>query len=230
MRTVLITGSSRGIGKAFTEYFLSHGYNVYAGVRKLPVKSNNAQLRNILLDVEADESIKTAIEKIKAESGTLNLLINNAGLSKGSATDEHPELVSSLESLDRSKLLRMVNVNTISPLIVAKYAVPVMTTQGSFIINISSLRASYENSKDGNGNYGYSSSKLALNMMTLCLVNDLPSHISTFAVHPGSVQTDMNPHGSMQPEDSVRAIASIIDNWKPELNGKFLNYDGSPLV
>ena len=232
MKTALITGSNRGIGKAFTDFFLAQNYTVFAGVRHLPnnVSSAPPQLRPIVLDIEDDESIKKAFKVIKDEIGALDILINDAGVSKGSATDEQPELVSRLDSLDRSKLVHMMDVNTVSPIMVAKYAVPIMINPDSFIVNISSLRATYENSKDGNGNYSYSSSKLALNMMTLCLVHDLPANISTFAVHPGSVQTDMNPNGKMQPEESASAIAAIIMDWKPELNGKFLNYDASLLT
>ncbi len=230
MKTVLITGSNRGIGRALVEHFLSTGYLVYAGSRML-VHDNaeNKNLRRLVIDVQDDKSISSAIEYIKKESGSLDLLINNAGISKGSEIIEDPKFVSKLESLERSKLITMFDVNTVSPLIVAKYAVPIMTNSGSFIVNLSSLRATIENSKNGNGNYGYSSSKLALNMMTLCLVHDLPENISTFTVHPGSVETDMNPNGRMTPNESANAIAAIIENWKLEFNGRFLNYDGSCL-
>lgn len=230
MKTALITGSNRGIGKALAKYYLARGFTVYAGARNISdMPNDNPNFRPILIDVEDDESIRAAINRIKTESSNLDLVINNAGISKGSATANHPDLVSELHSLNREKLLSMMSVNTISPLMVAKYAVPIMAQPGSFIINISSLRATYADSANGRGNYGYSSSKLALNMMTLCLVNDLPHNISTFAVHPGSVQTDMNPNGSMTPAESAAHIGAIIQNWNPALNGKFLNYNGAAL-
>ena len=230
MKTALVTGSNRGIGKALADYYVAQGFTVYAGARNISnMPGSNPNLRPIVLDVEDDNSIRAAIATIKAESSNLDLVINNAGVSKGSATGGHSELVSELRLLDREKLLGMMDVNTISPLMVAKYAVPIMARPGSFIINISSLRATYANSADGNGNYGYSSSKLALNMMTLCLAHDLPGNISTFAVHPGSVQTGMNPAGQMTPAESAEYIGSIIQNWNPNLNGKFLNYDGAVL-
>lgn len=230
MESILITGSNRGIGRAFVDLYLAQGYKVFAGVRRLSdALPDSPNLQQVLIDIEDDESIGNAFETIKTEAGSLDILINNAGVSKSTATGDQPESVSRLDALDRSKLLHMFDVNTVSPIIVAKYAVPLMTNPNSFIVNISSLRATYDNSKNGNGNYGYSSSKLALNMMTLCLVHDLPGNISTFAVHPGSVQTDMNPGGSMKPEDSASAISAIIHDLKPELNGKFLNYDGSLL-
>jgi NAD(P)-dependent dehydrogenase (short-subunit alcohol dehydrogenase family) len=230
MKTVLITGSNRGIGKALTDYYLEQDYTVFAGVRQMPENiTTHPALQHVVLDIEDDTSIRSAIAIVKAKIGTLDVLINNAGISKGSSIDGKPEEVSELASLDRSRLLRMMDVNTISPIMVTKYALPLMTNSNSFVVNISSLRATYENSKDGNGSYGYSSSKLALNMMTLCLAHDLPNNIATFAVHPGSVETDMNPHGSMQPKESAEAIAHIIEHWKSDMNGKFLNYDDTPL-
>jgi NAD(P)-dependent dehydrogenase (short-subunit alcohol dehydrogenase family) len=230
MKTVLITGSNRGIGKALTEYYLNRGFVVYAGVRTLDkTVTDNPNFRQLQLDVEDDDSIKAAVAHIKNESKVLHVLINNAGISKRSAGIPSPESVSHLGELDRTALLKMMDVNSISPVIVAKYAVPLMTDADSFIINVSSLRATYENSADGSGNYGYSSSKLALNMLTLCLAYDLAENISTFAVHPGSVKTDMNSGGTMTPLESAEAIGQIIQNWRPEYNGRFLNYNGQPL-
>jgi NAD(P)-dependent dehydrogenase (short-subunit alcohol dehydrogenase family) len=230
MNVVLITGANRGIGKALADYYLKSNFIVYAGTRNLTsIIPSHKNLKPVILDIADDESIHKAAQVIKNEAGHVDILINNAGVSRVSGSDDHPELVSNLSTLDRSKLLNMFNINTISALLVSKNFAPIMMNPDAFIINISSIRATYANSANGNGNYGYSASKIALNMMTLCLANDLPDNISTFAVHPGSVRTDMNPNGAISTKESAISIASIINSWNPDNNGKFLNYNGDLL-
>ena len=102
-----------------------------------------------------------------------------------------------------------------------------MTEANSFLINISSERASFEN-KNTHANYGYRASKVALNMITQCLLFDLPQNVSTFAVHPGWVKTDLNPSGVLSPEESARSILHILDTWDSSMNGAYLDTDGSP--
>ena len=228
-KIALVTGANRGIGKGFAEFLASRGYFVYAGVRDIETTSrglpNNIKL--IQLDVENDQSISSAIELIRGEQGKINLLVNNAGLNKDTATNNHKEQVCALESLDRQALLKMFSVNSVSPLMVTKYTIPLMADDNSFVVNISSNRASFQDSTNKNANYGYRSSKVAINMATQCMVMDLPQNISVFAVHPGSVQTDMNPDGLLKPIESAEKIYKIIENWQTELNGKYLNNDGA---
>jgi NAD(P)-dependent dehydrogenase (short-subunit alcohol dehydrogenase family) len=228
MKIALVTGASRGIGKGLADRLVELEYYVYCGVRTLSGNSDGNSSQEILLDVSSDESIQNASKEIKSKSGHLDLLINNAGLSRASATNGHPERVMKLSDLDRKALEKIFAINAISPVMVAKYMAPLMTEDNGFIINVSSIRSLYDNSKNGNGSYGYSSSKIALNMMTLMLAYDLPNNVSTFAMHPGSVKTDMNPEGSLTTTESAKHILEVLDNWDPLHNGLFLNYDGKP--
>ena len=156
------------------------------------------------------------------------MLINNAGTNKDTATNNHKELVCTLPQLDRKSLLKMFDINSISPMMVLKYFLPLLKGNPSFAINISSARSSYKDENPNtNGNYGYRASKAALNLMTLGSLFDLPPNVKTFAVHPGSVKTDMNPVGTDLPLEQAKKIISITDNWKEEFNGKFLRFDGT---
>jgi hypothetical protein len=58
------------------------------------------------------------------------------------------------------------------------------------------------------------------------LAKELPKNIKTFAVHPGSVKTDMNKNGDQAPYDQAKSIIEITKNWKEEFNGKFMCYSG----
>lgn len=230
MKSVLITGAGRGLGKGFVEYFLDQEFHVFAGVRGGVGLEDLAsdRLTVLDLDVESDESIETAFATIKSQTDSLAYLINNAGINKNSATANRPELVSRLGSLKREPLLEMFNINSVAPLLLTQTFVPLLNQDLSFVINISSCRASFHDPFSSSwANYGYTASKVALNMYTFHSLFDLPTTIKTFAVHPGDVRTDMNPEGSDDPKEQARKIITITHNWHDELNGRFLNYDGS---
>lgn len=122
----------------------------------------------------------------------------------------------------------MFNLNTISPIMVTKKFIPLLKNAGeSFVINISSARASFTQGHTATTpNYGYASSKVALNMMTFCSELELPPQTKTFAVNPGGVQTDTNPDGVGQPLERATQIIDLTKNWKDEYQGQFVNYTG----
>jgi NAD(P)-dependent dehydrogenase (short-subunit alcohol dehydrogenase family) len=229
MKSAFITGANRGLGYGFVEYLLADGYLVFAGTREisssLPVYEN---LVWIECDVTSDESIEKAVAKVAQRTSSIDFLINNAGTNKDTIPEGNKELVSIFGLLDRKALLNMFDINTISPIIVTQKFAPLLKGEPSFVINISSARASFQDGHAGStANYGYAASKIALNMMTYCSENELPENVRTFAVHPGGVNTDMNPDASNQPKDQAGKIILITKNWNDDLNGRFLNYDGS---
>jgi NAD(P)-dependent dehydrogenase (short-subunit alcohol dehydrogenase family) len=229
MKVALVTGAGKGLGRGFAEFLSQNGYVVYAGVHQLTDdNSHTPDIKTLELDVADDGSISKAVEYIGKEQGRIDLLVNNAGLNKDSATSGSKELVTTLDSLDRRALAKMFDVNAISPLMVIKHSIKLMTGASAFIINISSDRASFTNAmNDSNANYGYKASKAALNMLSKVLVFDLPKNVSVVAVHPGGVNTNMNPNGRLEPQQAAAKICQIIENWEPKLNGQFVHNDGS---
>ncbi len=233
MKTVFITGSNRGLGRGFVDYFSTQDFTVFAGVRNLqdfdPQLKKNPKVIPILIEVSDDKSIKDAVQSVLVVANKIDFLINNAGANKDSVTGGHKELVCNLTSLDRQTLQKIFDINTISPMMVLKNFLPLLSCDPSYVINISSGRASYHDENENtNGNYGYRASKTALNMLTFCSVFDLPKNVRTFTVHPGSVKTDMNPAGKSLPFDQARMIVDITNNWNEAFNGRFLRFDGTP--
>ncbi|MDB5236991.1 MAG: csgA [Parcubacteria group bacterium] len=229
MKTAFITGANRGLGYGFVQYLLSEGYTVFGGTRKihddLPSHKN---LIWIECDVQNDASIEKAVKSVAEKTESIDLLVNNAGTNKDTIPQGDKDLVSKLGSLDRAALLDMFDINTVSPIILTQEFVGLLKANPSFVINISSARASFSDGHAGStANYGYAASKVALNMMTFCSEAELPENVKTFAVHPGGVLTDMNPDAQKQPIEQAKAIVSITENWNDSLNGKFLNYSGS---
>jgi len=228
MKNAFVTGANRGLGKGFVDYLSEAGYHVFAGTRKL--SSDVKDTKNVTwveIDVTSDDSISRAVEIVKKSTSSLDLLVNNAGLSKDTATNNHKELVCSLKDLDRSSMQKMFDVNSVSPMMVLKLFLPLLNGKPSFVINITSGRGSYQDEYPNPiGNYGYRASKTALNMLTHCSTWDLPENVKTFAVHPGGVKTDMNPKGEHDPKIQAEMIVEITKNWKDDFNGKFLRYNG----
>ncbi len=231
MKTAFITGAGRGLGKGFVEYFLDQGFIAFAGVRNPNTGPNgfkeHKNLKILPLDVTNDDSISKAVELISAETDHLNYLINNAGVNKDTATNNHKELVSNLADLNRKLLLEMFDINSVSLMIVLQQCQNLLTENPSFVVNISSNRASFSDDTNTSGNYGYRASKVALNMMTIASLLDLPSNVKTFAIHPGDVKTDMNPEGDQAAKKQAESIIAITLNWKDEYNGKFLKHNGA---
>lgn len=228
MRTAFVTGAGRGLGCGFVEYLLDQGILVFAGVRN-PSNTKfkkDKNLRVIPFDVSDDKSITGAVNIIASEVDKLYYLVNNVGVNKDTATNGHKEIVCELEKLDRKVLLKMFDINAISPMIVLQKCLPLLSEENSFVVNISSNRAWFGDVNES-GNYGYRASKAALNMMTLASLMDLPKNVRTFAIHPGDVHTDMNPEGSDSPYKQAKKIISITDNWNDDKNGKFLRVDGT---
>lgn len=228
MKSAFITGANRGLGYGFVEHLLDRGWRVFGGVRtKVATLPHHENLVWIEIDVADDASIGRAVAEVRQHVSTLDLLINNAGVNKDTATQHHKERVSMLGSLERESLQKIFDINSISPLMVLQRFLPLLTPDPSFVIQVSSRRASFQNEFENEyANYGYRASKVALNMITACSVQDLPKNIRTFSVHPGSVRTDMNPKGTDEPKIQAQKIVTITESWNDDWNGQFMKYDG----
>ena len=141
-KTVLITGTSTGIGRACALQFDKLGFTVYAGVRrsedaKALKKDASERLRPIVLDVTDEASITKAALQIKSESdGRLDGLINNAGIGLGGALEVTP-----LEEIHK-----LMNINVIGLLAVTKIFLPMLRESKGRIINIERGSGIYNNS------------------------------------------------------------------------------------
>jgi NAD(P)-dependent dehydrogenase (short-subunit alcohol dehydrogenase family) len=228
MKSIFITGANRGLGRGFVDHCLGQGLLVFAGARDVSNIKPQPGMVPVRIDISDDDSIFSAFRQIKEHTVTLDFLVNNAAINKNSASNGHIELACNLKDLDRKVLLKMFEVNAISPLLVLKRFLPLLNGDPSYVINISAARASYHDEiPESNGNYGYKASKTALNMLTYCTLWDIPQKVRIFSVHPGRVKTDMNPTGNDDPKIQAGKILGITEKWKKEFNGKFLRYDGT---
>lgn len=132
-QTILITGSSSGIGKATAKYFQSKGWNVVATMRKPENETELNKLQNVLvtrLDVQEPATIEDAIQKGIERFGTIDVLLNNAGYGAYGV----------LEAAPIENIRRQFDVNVIGLIQVTQAILPhFRKNKSGTVINISSI-------------------------------------------------------------------------------------------
>jgi len=131
-KTVLITGTSSGLGKTAAKYFAKHGWNVVATMRSPEQEKDLVGLSDVLvtrLDVVDRPSIESAIEAGIARFGKVDALINNAGFG----------LYGVFESISREKVQQQFDINVFGVMDVTRAILPhFRKNKGGLIINVSS--------------------------------------------------------------------------------------------
>jgi NAD(P)-dependent dehydrogenase (short-subunit alcohol dehydrogenase family) len=225
---LVITGANRGIGLELTRQYLARGDSVLAGVRTPEragelaalVEPSGGRLRIEACDVASETSVRSFATAV---TEPVDLLINNAGVRS------RPD---SLEQLDLDAVARMFQVNALGSLRVTHALLPMLRrSQGAKIVNLSSGLSSIDDNTSG-GAYGYRMSKVALNMATRSLAQDLKGDgIIAVVLSPGWVQTDMG--GSSAPllvAESVAGLIGIIDRLTLEDSGGFFGLKGARIA
>jgi len=181
-KTIVITGTSSGIGKACALYLDKMGFKVYAGVRKQVdgdnlKKESSDKLSPIILDVNNTESINAAVSIIKKETdGNVFGLINNAGIGQGGP----------LEIIPVSEIRKVMEINVIGLVAVTQAFLPMLRKNKGRIINIGSSTSIIAFP----GASIYAASKFAVRALT----DSLRVELKLFDMHavlivPGHVET-----------------------------------------
>lgn len=189
-KVVLITGSSRGIGAATAREFAKNGYNVVinynssekdADTLKKELENNcNIQALAIKCDVSNEEEVKNMVEKTIEKFGTIDVLVNNAGIA----------IDTLFEDKTVENFRKTLDVNLIGTFLVSKYVGNVMLeNKKGTIVNVSStngIDTYYPMSLD------YDASKAGVISLTHNLALQYSPFIRVNAIAPGWVNTDMN--------------------------------------
>ncbi len=240
MKTVLITGASRGIGCETAKKFGKKGYRVAINYNHSEGAAN--ALRDSIVelggcaevfraDVSDENQVKQMIGDINAKLGGIDILVNNAGVAPKQAlfTDFSAEDVKSV-----------FDINVFGMMNCARNVIPHMVNKkwGS-IINISSIWGIC----GGSCEVLYSSSKAAVIGFTKALAKELaPSGINVNCVAPGMVDTDMNAHLSKEdidafcqevplgrvgtPADVAEAVLFLASDGASYITGQTVTVDG----
>lgn len=218
-KTVLITGSSRGIGLATAKKFLGEGYFVIGTSTSGSSDFKHDNLKIFQLDLSNSESIKTAVEYISQFGKKIDILVNNAGIN----IEEWEELV-----LNISKLRKTMEVNLIGT---ADFTERILAASDSIkhIVNISSRAGALGDQNEG-FMPAYKISKTALNMYTRSLAGRLKENgVIVSSLDPDWVKTDMgSDEAPGEPEDAALSIFNLaiskVETGQFWLNGQKRNW------
>ena len=237
-KTVLVTGGSRGIGKAISLELAKKGYDIIftfnsgrneaertkAEISALGVRSDSFQV-----DLTSRSQIEAFTTKLLEKETKLFALVNNAGIYQGTTLNE----------IKDEEWEKIIGLNLSAPFYLARNLNKIIIEGGS-IVNISSV---YGFRADPWA-HGYQASKAALIHLTRGLAKELAPAIRVNAVAPGYVRTDMNREGWEsesfsskirkatpmkrwgEPEDIGRAVAFLVDRENTFITGHTLVVDG----
>lgn len=182
MKTILITGGSRGIGEAIVrlavgKYKVAFTYNTNEAKAKALAEEVGATAYPC--DVSSSASVREMIENVVKDFGSVDLLVNNAGIAEDKL----------FQDITDEDWRRMMGVNLDGTFFVTRAVVPMMISKGyGRIVNVASMWGTDGASMETH----YSASKAGVIGLTKALAQELaPSHITVNAVAPGAVDTDM---------------------------------------
>ena len=237
-KTVLITGSSRGIGHACAIAFAKAGYHIFLNCNHSIEKLNETAQKILSLggtctllpgDVGNPDTVRHLFEEIEKEGDGLDVLINNAGIAWfGLLTDMSDE--------DWQKIL---NTNLSSAFYCCRAAIPHMVSKKEgHIINISSMWGTCGASCE----VAYSATKSGINGLTKALSKELaPSNIPVNAIACGVIDTEMNgrlneeersalmdeiPSGRFASPEEVAELALMLADAPAYMTGQIIGMDG----
>lgn len=207
-RVVLITGCSRGVGRASAIAFAEHGDRVYASARNLSetdalrqaAMREDIDLSLLELDVTLPASVKRAVDQITAREGRLDIVVNNAGILRTGA----------FETLADADIRAVMETNFFGALNVTRAVLPTLRGQRhGHIIMMSSLSGWAGLAGDS----AYAASKFALEGFSEALRHEIGRWgIRITLIEPGGIQTDLMSR-------SVRNVQCDIEPYA-ELNRK----------
>ncbi|CAN5505564.1 oxidoreductase [soil metagenome] len=187
MKSSIVTGANRGIGLETTLTLARAGYRVFATMRspakagalKQKIEDESLNITIAEMDVDSDESVKSCIEAILQENGSIDVLVNNAGIERHGA----------IEELTMEDFKAVMETNYFGVLRCIKNILPQMRKNRSgCIINVASIAGKIANTPLG----AYCASKFALEAVSESLAQEVkPHNIRVAIVEPGIINTDM---------------------------------------
>ena len=223
MKTALVTGASRGIGKAIAEKLKADNYKVLgtatsdSGVDTL----NNNDIEGYLLDLNSKDSIENFWSKLESNSKTISVLVNNAGITRDN-------IILRMSDEEWSDIM---NVHLYGTFQFSKRALKMMLkNKWGRIINISSASASIGN----RGQSNYAAAKAGVEAFTKSLAKEVGKRdITINAVAPGFISTDMTENNKGVNADYLVKEIPLGRFGKPEEVASLISFmcsDGASYI
>ncbi len=242
-KTVFVTGGSRGIGKEVALKFAENGYNVVinyvsskTNVEELKSEFESKGVKTLIMqaDVTDKEAIDEVVKKAIEEFGSIDVLVNNAGITRDNL----------LMRMSEEEFDKVIEINLKGTYIVTKAVTKyMMKKRKGSIINLSSVVGVAGNA----GQCNYSASKAGIIGFTKSVAKELASrNIRSNAVAPGFIETDMTAVLSDEVKESIhnqiplkrmgtaKEVANLIYFLGSEessyITGQVINVDGGMVM
>lgn len=239
-KVAIVTGGTRGIGRAIVEKYLQNGADVAVcgskietaekAVGELRAKYPERKILAIAPDLSNPESVNAAFGEVNEKLGAPDILVNNAGLSARARLFDY----------DYAEFEKVMNLNVNAVFVCSKAAAQYMKDKGGVILNTSSMVAKYGQPSG----VAYPASKFAVNGLTVSLARELGAYgIRVNAVAPGVTNTDMmaNVPKEMlapivaqiplrrigEPEEVANAFLFLASDMASYITGAILPVDGA---
>lgn len=242
-KNAIVTGASRGIGKAILKKLVQSGVNVWACMRKKDeeleeefqkfAEENDVWIKPVYMDLSSEESVKNAAKEILSEKRKIDILVNNAGIA----------FAGTLSMTPMSRVRETFEVNFFAMLaLIQMISKQMIRNKDGNIVNIGSV-SGLENY---GGNISYGSSKAAVIWATKELSKELSIFgIRVNSVSPGTTHTDMNQVRNnkqmeevmsrttlkrmAEPEEIANAVLFLVSEEASYITGHNLVVDGGRL-
>lgn len=213
-KTAIVTGSTRGIGRAIVEALLREGMNVCVSARKMEdVERAVRELQTVgeggvtgaACDVRDEGEVKALFEHVAAEFGGVDVLVNNAGIG----------IYKPVAELTPEDFRAVLETNLFGVFYCVREALPLMKRRGGgYVINISSLAGANAHPRMA----AYNASKFALNGFSEALMQEVRHDgIKVSYIMPGSVNTEFggdtvteDQNWQLTPEDVSRVVVDLL--------------------
>ena len=235
----LVTGANRGIGRAIAEALSGLGMTVLVGARRLDEgqavagelssRPGAGTAEALALDIGDDASVAAAAGSIHSQFGRLDVLVNNAAIK----LEYHPSPPSAASLPD---VIATLDTNVIGTIRVIHAMLPLLReSPRPRIVNMSSGLGSLTWNSTVGSRYqerpllGYSTSKAAINMLTVLFANELrDTPVRINAVDPGAVNTPMTQgKATRQPDDGARPVVRAVMMRNDGPTGFFFDEQGA---
>jgi short-subunit dehydrogenase len=232
MKKVLVTGTSKGLGRALTLNLINNDCQVFGVFRDLKQfqtfeKSQQERIIPVIADLSTDGCINIIQNVI--EKTPIDLLINNAGTGGRNFT---------LKTASSQELLELFQIHCLGAFRVTKSIIDnLLSTTDPTVININSRLGSITEQSKGSFShlqvsYSYRIAKAAQNMLTNCLRSEFRNEIKFYSIHPGRLITELSQtdadltvevaaerivaawkHGDLEDDTGIIEIGSKGYNW-----------------
>ena len=221
MRTVVITGGTRGIGAAAVRRFAGNGDRVYFLYEKSDDLARQMERDTGAVGLRCDVTDENRVKEVFSQIGSMDVLVNNAGI-----VDYGP-----INWVSADTFRRVMDVNVTGMFLCCREALPgMLEKQQGAIVNLTSMWGRVGASCE----VAYSASKGAVIAMTKALAQELgPSGIRVNAVAPGVIQTDMCKNVDPEVMEELRQETPLEMLGKPEDVAEAIFYlcsDGAKFV